>query len=152
LDVTIRSPFDQQQRVPGVAALQGQRDKERQYAPWMAQRQSGKFTPLAAETYGCLAPAFVAFLRRAGSHRATLLAGLDAEDPPEDPMTQLFMQRVSMQLQRAQAQAFRAIMAQAARPDTSLLQDQEEISRLWEEAALQGAPTLEDTALVEVDD
>jgi hypothetical protein len=66
-------------------------------------------------------------------------------------MASLFTQRVSMQLQRAQAQAFRAIMVQAQQPDTSLLDDQDEIGRLWAEAALQGAPTLEDTALVEVE-
>jgi hypothetical protein len=151
LDVTIRRPECPKQRIPGIAARRAQRDKERLYAPWMQQRQSGKFTPLAAEAYGCLAPAFVGFLRRAGSHHARQLAGLDAEDPPEDCMTHLFIQRVSIQLQRAQSQSFRAILAEHAQPDTSLLEDQEVLSHLWEEAALQGAPTLEDTALVELE-
>jgi hypothetical protein len=151
LDVTIHRPVDPPRRIPGVQALQAERDKQRAYAPWMAHRQSGRFTPLAAETFGCLAPAFVSFLHRAGTHRARQLAGLDAADPPNDSMAYLFTQRVSVQLQRAQAQTFRAIMVQAQQPDSSLLEDQDEIGRLWAEAALQGAPTQEDAALVEAE-
>ena len=128
-----------------------QRAKARLYEPWMQTRRSGLFTPLAAETYGCLAPLFVSFLRRAGSAHARRLAGLDSADPPEEAMSHLFLQRISLQLQRAQAQEFRRILTERGGEDETLAEDQLELARLWDEAAVEAAPTLDDAALVELD-
>jgi hypothetical protein len=63
-------------------------------------------------------------------------------------MTHLFLQRVSVQLQRAQAQEFRAVLGARGHVDPALDVDQLEMRRLWEQAAWEGAPTLDDTALV----
>ena len=66
-------------------------------------------------------------------------------------MTHLFLQRVSLQLQRAQAQEFRRILTEFGADDPALVEDQEELARLWEEAAAETAPTLDDAALVEME-
>jgi hypothetical protein len=66
-------------------------------------------------------------------------------------MTHLFLQRISLQLMRAQAQEFRRILTERGGEDQTLLEDQEELARLWAEAAAEAAPTLDDAALVEID-
>ena len=63
-------------------------------------------------------------------------------------MTHLFVQRISIQLQRAQAQEFRAVMGARGAEDAALEEDQQEMARLWEQAEWEGPPTLDDAALV----
>ena len=149
LDVTVRRPAVHHRS--GAAALAAQKVKLRHYLPWMRQRGGGTFTPLAIETYGTLAPDFQRFLRRAGRHHVQRLAGVDSEDPPEEPMTYLFTQRIVVQLMRAQAHEFRELLLAGGVRDSTLQEDQSDMTRLEVEADVEGAPTLEDIALVQLE-
>jgi hypothetical protein len=79
------------------------------------------------------------------------MADLDEDDIPSDPVTQLYAQRVSVQLQRAQAQQLRALLSFRWR-DRALTEDQEELERLHRDAVVEGWFTSDDAALVDIED
>ena len=66
-------------------------------------------------------------------------------------MTYLFTQRIVVQLMRAQAHEFRELLLAGGVRDSTLQEDQSDMTRLEVEADVEGAPTLEDTALVQLE-
>ena len=135
LDITVRGPS----RPPlserfrsGDAAKRGEDEKLRHYRPWMTARGSGHFIPLAVEVYGCLGRMFYDFLRECAAASET---GGAASFRPETEyvhrLTHLYMQRISVTLQRTQACAFRYAMARApARRDPTLRGEEEQTRRM----------------------
>jgi hypothetical protein len=147
LDVTVRQPHE---RGEGAAARDAEQEKNTKYAPWMAARGQGSFTPLAVETFGCLGPAFDALLRDCAA-AAVSLDGVP-EGPAPEPLVHAFRQRVGVALQRSQAHAVRARVASGTHPDHDLVRDEAAALRAHREARdLEGLPTARDLAGVEVD-
>ena len=119
----------------------------------MTARGSGDFTPLAVEVYGCLRSMFYDFLRECAAASET---GGAASFTPETEyvhrLTHLYMQRISMTLQRTQARAFRYSMARApARWDPALRGEEEQTRRMHQVSRVLGEDCVchGDVALVE---
>jgi hypothetical protein len=113
LDVTIRTPVS----TPGLAASRAEREKARKYAPWLAARPgSAELRPLAIETYGHMGADFAAWLRACAASAAYHMTGSAADASLVGPLTQRYFQRVSVALQRAQAQTVRLLALQQAAP------------------------------------
>jgi hypothetical protein len=151
LDVTVRR-VEPQSGVPGSSAAAAEQRKLREYGPWLAQRGSGRFTPLALEPLGCLGAAFVQFLRRCGRHHATRLAGFDVQDAPDGAATQFFRQRVAVALQRAQSQVFRGFLDTRGRGDAAFQADLEAFEFQEAQAWQFPPPTRSEAALLEADE
>jgi hypothetical protein len=130
---------------PGSAAAAGERQKVAFYAPWLRaraeHRRGGVVVPLAVETHGAFAPAFRALLsgceKAAVGDRIPGSVPLDCEGGAAAVFTYYYTQRISIALQRAQAQAWRGFMAESG-PDRALEEDIQAAARAERWAAADG--------------
>jgi hypothetical protein len=136
----------------GVAAATREREKFRKYAPWMALKGNGHFTPLAVEPFGCIGQHFASFLQECASSSFSHQGGSPSGCPP-GVLAQLYRQRVGVALQQVQAHAFRSIVAAGeAALDRELRQDEAAVRLAHDLAAeVGGEPSPAELATVELE-
>ena len=128
-----------------------EQQKRAHYAPWLQARQMGSFLPLAAETFGCFGRSLQSFLSQCGQAHATRAAGVDAEDGVASGFTQCYRQRISVTLQRAQAQAFRQGLVRLGHPDPEMRRDHTSFVQCCRDMDLHQPMDLLDAATVEME-
>jgi hypothetical protein len=112
--------------------------------------RGGLFAPLAAECFGCLARQFAEFLQRAGTV-LTLAAWRRARGSQRRTGAAhdaSFVPGLCSAAAARQARSSGAVMGVAAPDDPTRRRISWSSRRLWEQAPWEGAPTLDDTALV----
>jgi hypothetical protein len=128
LDVTVRQPQASRTgsvRVPGEAAAAAEAAKVAKYAPWMAAKEHGRFIPLALETLGCFGQSFLSLLRECGMAAAERLRPGEVVGREDAPLTQFYIQRVAVALQRGLSHVVREQFFEADRQGALLSDDEE---------------------------
>jgi hypothetical protein len=129
LDVTVRQPQSLRagsHQVTGeAAAAAAEAAKVAKYAPWMTAKEHGRFIPLALETLGCFGQSFLTLLRECGIVAAQWLCPGDVAGEEDAPLTQFYIQRVSVALQRGLSHVVREQFFEVDRQGALLSVDEE---------------------------